>query len=70
MLEGLDASKISYEVSKSRGEEILKIFGILEDSLGIPWDSLGFLGTPEDSWGFQRILEDSGENRLWGFSGF
>ena len=37
--EGLDTSKFSYEVSKSIGGEILRILRILEDSLGIPWDS-------------------------------
>ena len=54
--EGLKTSKISYEVSKSREEEILRI---LKDSLGISWDFWEFLGIPEDSWGIQGILEES-----------
>ena len=40
--EGHDTSKILYEVSVSRGGEILRGLGILEDSLG-------FLGILEDS---------------------
>ena len=60
-IEGLDTSKILYEVSKSIGGEILRIPRILEDSLGIPDDSQGFLGIPGDSRGFQRIIKDSAE---------
>ena len=50
--EGHDTSKILYEVSESIGGEILRIIGILKDSLG-------FLGILGDSWGFLGIPEDS-----------
>ena len=50
--EGLDTSKISYEVSRQTGGQILRILRILEDSWGfprIPRDSRGFAGTLRDS---------------------
>ena len=53
--EGLDISKLLYEVSKNVGKEFLGILSILEDSLEIPWDSWGFLGILGDSWGFLGI---------------
>ena len=49
--EGLDISKILYEVCTNIGRET-------EDLLGTPSDSWGFLGIPVDSKGFQGIPGD------------
>ena len=57
-VEGLDTSKILYEISKNVREGFLETLGILEDSLGflgITGDSLGYLGIPKDSSGFCRV---------------
>ena len=55
--EELVTSKISYEISKSMGVEILRILRILEYLSGIPWDSWGFLRIQR--WGLLGIFGDS-----------
>ena len=68
------------EISKVFEEGFLGNLGILEDSLGVPWVSWGFLGFLRDSKEFLRILcsKDRGDSRdsagflgdFRGFSGF
>ena len=59
---------VLYEASQNVWGEFLRILKILEDSLRIPRDSLGFLMFPKNSkgsWGFLRIVwvKDHGDSR-------
>ena len=71
-VEGLDTSKILYEISKNVREEFLGTLRILEDSLGflgITGDSLGYLGIPRDSSGFCGVKIMGNLGFLWDSAG-